>query len=123
MHTGPISRLYAPGSEKRKYDSARGTMCINETQHNTTRNSEQRDQSPLSTPKVVTCLMSQVWQQLVRNPVGPSSEENVAVVMIADISGFTRLTAWLDETIQNGQVRAASGGPKAQCRASARAHW
>ena len=37
---------------------------------------------------------------------GPSSEEHFAVIMIADISGFTKLTAWLDENIKNGQVRA-----------------
>ena len=36
---------------------------------------------------------------------GPLSDSYFAVVMIADISGFTKLTHWLDENIKNGQVR------------------
>ena len=45
----------------------------------------------------------QVWQRFVDDPFpGPSSESQFAVVMIADISGFTALTAWLDESIHSG---------------------
>ena len=50
----------------------------------------------------------QVWRKFFDAPhtaPAPSSESYFAVVMIADISGFTRLTAWLDENIQQGQVR------------------
>ena len=35
---------------------------------------------------------------------GPLSDSYFAVVMIADISGFTKLTHWLDRSIEKGQV-------------------
>ena len=56
-------------------------------------------------------VLHKVWRKFFDDPraaAAPSSESYFAVVMIADISGFTQLTAWLDETIQQGQVCAGS---------------
>ena len=54
-----------------------------------------------------------MWRRFLDDPVpGPSSKEYWSIVMLADISGFTKLTHWLDETLKNGQARVSPGGTR-----------
>ena len=62
-------------------------------------------------PPPLSLYPSKVWQRFLDDPApGPRSESYFAVVMIADISGFTKLTHWLDRSIEKGQVGGGSGG-------------